>query len=1424
MTFPSLIQEALAVYDQKKSAFGKKNPFVSALKRLPQTERANNFEIFKCFINNDSGFSSSNASFGVLIAFIEHVLATSFNDDRILLELLHYYKCSDIKIVFGLTASSDDDSNTIHVYWDEHAQQIKYFTTFNYKGLINAEAWDERKITIGYLTKNDLPDDYNSIVKTLKTELVVRQHHLKKIGQEKNKDIVPFFDAVTFDIYPEAETSQLFSIFRALVNKRHIQCHDHDPYKALAILKFCHSSRFINRDNFNFVFVRIFEYCRTPQCGDDALSMLTFLHKAGLLTQHNFNKVFSNQLSERSDYIRWAIEGFFNSSALTQSNFDVVFKPKGGIEYFYNALRGFYSRGRWPVSSQHINVSLKKRTFDELQAISIFNLDSILEVFALRLRTARGLVLERDVAKYKQFNDGLITSMLSIFQPLVLGNCFTPENVEVLKRVGSPKQFAELIALTFNAGCSIITASFKCFNIDDLVAACRALNTVEILTQINFDALLRAPKQKVFADALILLHSANILTEQNRTKLLNLSEFVPPRLKRLSNKGILTQENLDALLNATSPDKFLDILEILQDANCLTQQNRANFLMFSGSITPFVSLYKKGIFTQDNLDALLIAKSPDNFVKILEALHYSQCLTSKNRETFLTFTGSINPFITLYKKALLTQENLDALLISTSPEKFADILEILTEAKCLSQQNRTAFLKFTGSIKTLKEFYDTGLLKQTNLDAFLKAKSPENFVKILVILHQLEMLTPKTRMIFSNLTKSIDPFITLYNQNTLTQENLDGLLSAKSPEKFVEILGMLENTPYLTQQNRVAFLKFTGPIEPFQKLCKNNLLTQETLNLFLISKSPEKFTEAMIRLQSAKCPLPENKINFLDFLNVPNALEILNTLRQENSLTEENLEPLISSVYPDKFIDLLLILKRANYLTPQNRAALQTFYGEKNAFQALHAARILTQDNIDLLFDQRNNYLSSQEATRILWARLPTRLFTQDVFDHLIMHARAINPQNSIQNYVTQVLAPPPPRPTVRANPHFRGDSQSTHRVHDTVAASLRRLALRYPLTESAMTVQLSAFERFAVEIKTGKFNHLNTSTAKFKEDKCMLANASINRLILLTKNHSIQDSQTQFTLKKIITLIWMAVQDEGLHDKSIGLNAKERLINELSNIQSAYGVDSLGRGSPSCSGGTINGLVNILDGIHPDVTLVLMTNETVHGLMLKHARKIFMESLVQKTDEPQFIKQVCQEMNSTQSGKWSFVKIGQWYEDCLKQTVDATEQETSLYIQQAQLLNNQMVSLQTNIRNAWIPDSLKGLRNKYMLDDVYPGYESMNFDLLIKLIEESISAERELQNTASVSHSNIFSKINFEKIKPFMDLLRTQKTTQALIWLQTKENRDELMKGTVLFSCLQKKLNQQRPLGCTNLEELENYLLEKSRSEPILNLQTASK
>ena len=92
-------------------------------------------------------------------------------------------------------------------------------------------------------------------------------------------------------------------------------------------------------------------------------------------------------------------------------------------------------------------------------------------------------------------------------------------------------------------------------------------------------------------------------------------------------------------------------------------------------------------------------------------------------------------------------------------------------------------------------------------------------------------------------------------------------------------------------------------------------------------------------------------------------------------------------------------------------------------------------------------------------------------------------------------------------------------------------------------------------------------------------------------------------------------------------------------------------------------------------------------------------------------------------------------------------------------------------------------------------------------MIESAILAERQSQNNASVSHSNIFSKVSFEKIGEFTRILQTKNSTHAREWLQTKENYSELETGAILHNSLKHQLKIQKPFGCSNLKELESCL-----------------
>ncbi len=331
---------------------------------------------------------------------------------------------------------------------------------------------------------------------------------------------------------------------------------------------------------------------------------------------------------------------------------------------------------------------------------------------------------------------------------------------------------------------------------------------------------------------------------------------------------------------------------------------------------------------------------------------------------------------------------------------------------------------------------------------------------------------------------------------------------------------------------------------------------------------------------------------------------------------------------------------------------------------------------------------------------IPNHLWTADLLQQVIT-ASSVHEYAAVSDEQLYQLME-------RQAPNIPGEnSQSTHSmsVHTTVASSLYRLNDRYRLTESQINSKLSELEAFASELTSAAYAHLDDE--HLGEMKTPFAAQSIQRLVALAKQNTVEERQTKFGLSKILALIWTGVQDESLHDTSLELVPRDKFINELYNIEVAYGVRADGTGAHSCDGGSINGLLLPLDRVHADVHIDLIDKAAVIDQTLNEAKVLFLEqfkSALSQERQSTFTQKYNAEIENTD---WQDPEIQAWYTNCLEKTHASAIENMYHIIDAARIDDPSKIAELKQKSIVWIDIAMQTLsEDKYMLEPTKIAYE----------------------------------------------------------------------------------------------------------------------
>lgn len=243
-----------------------------------------------------------------------------------------------------------------------------------------------------------------------------------------------------------------------------------------------------------------------------------------------------------------------------------------------------------------------------------------------------------------------------------------------------------------------------------------------------------------------------------------------PHVKRLEANGILTQENFDAMMDVLHTECFVEALTYLQFFNLLTPENRQKLIDSSELIEKISAQLRKywieeKEFTQNDLNKLYLRIENEAFVGKFNDLrdyylqsirHHYKCLLSetyRNSQEFSKTTQKMIPDLELLQnfysaceeleiQKILTQENFEAMIGISDPENFARALGYLKAFNLLTPRNRKMLLNSSPQnrikiseelyqcwFNTLKQFTQTDFEKLCEHDPHVKEKNPRELLK-----------------------------------------------------------------------------------------------------------------------------------------------------------------------------------------------------------------------------------------------------------------------------------------------------------------------------------------------------------------------------------------------------------------------------------------------------------------------------------------------------------------------------------------------------------------------------------------------------------------------------------------------------------------------------------------------------------------------
>lgn len=390
----------------------------------------------------------------------------------------------------------------------------------------------------------------------------------------------------------------------------------------------------------------------------------------------------------------------------------------------------------------------------------------------------------------------------------------------------------------------------------------------------------------------------------------------------------------------------------------------------------------------------------------------------------------------------------------------------------------------------------------------------------------------------------------------------------KKSKKTIKIYNAILSYLDIKEVNDVNMLTFS-----LKLLYQSKLLTEKNFNTVKNHRPFTDLTRALMKLKEAKILTQD----YFDF---------------------------VECHFPSKFAELLINLKAINCLTPEHFNAIKQHNDPSNLTSALiafNSVQLLTAENFERLFQPQNNILLTLRIGKyIIWDRLPPHLLTQPVFEELIRRALLANPEDEISQYINSLLDD---------NEVTINKKQSIHTasIHRSISESAIKLWNRYgaELSESNIEESIASIKKYIANLPDSFINKA--------------AKRCIERITRV--NYIFTDPVSKVTLRQLLALSYLARHDKDKRQGSIE-DANQQFIQGLYEIQRGYNlsaknVDDRQADRPICTAGTFNKLMEKLSGIHPNVELIFMTNETA-ALKFQILVREEVKNYLQKLSKPE--------------------------------------------------------------------------------------------------------------------------------------------------------------------------------------------------------------
>lgn len=357
-------------------------------------------------------------------------------------------------------------------------------------------------------------------------------------------------------------------------------------------------------------------------------------------------------------------------------------------------------------------------------------------------------------------------------------------------------------------------------------------------------------------------------------------------------------------------------------------------------------------------------------------------------------------------------------------------------------------------------------------------------------------------------------------------------------------------------------------------------------------------------------------------------------LSAHSILTQENLTLLLThAAHAYRLADVMTTLNQHQLLTPENRALLSEHPEDAGLLfkilLRLSRAQLLNQTRFEQVMQYRDVF--RQRAFMVLLDNLPDHLVTAPRFAHWValceQHAQTLEvAQTAIRQDIEQAVHDA----TLTQVPDVN-HAQSIHTtsVHTSVSESAQRLAVRYQDVDIRLALQ-----------ECQLWLNVQKSTPH-PTNKARAAQAAFARLFAPHGDADFIDRRSGLSTRQLLAYIWIGLCNpndwsdatlKAQHQETQELPwvVFERCIQVLYECQRGYNLDANGVDNglsdrPICPGGTFNKLMEILNTVHQDVQIIMMTLGQASEQLLRHATRLAKAYLIEQAQGATTEEKRCQ-------------------------------------------------------------------------------------------------------------------------------------------------------------------------------------------------------